>query len=168
MAALLAAWNYTTRRAGIGRPPETSVPHAFITRQHYCPMARSSLQVVRVIPAAFSRARNYTIRQPELGLLRAASTLGAIIPRRRCCPMARCWWQGELIAAALFPARNCTNPTRFCPFIKFRPRHRRVESSRAAWTTPTSTQPSGSNQTKRCCTISRLSRAQMVDLWPMA
>ena len=28
--------------------------------------------------------------------------------RRRCCPTARCWWQGELIAAALSRARNCT------------------------------------------------------------
>ena len=31
-----------------------------------------------------------------------------MITRRRCCPTARCWWQGELIPAALLPARNCT------------------------------------------------------------
>ena len=31
-----------------------------------------------------------------------------LVTRRRCCPTARCWWQGEIITAAILPARNCT------------------------------------------------------------
>ena len=49
-------------------------------------------------------ARNCTTRPAGAGLPRAASTPRAIVTRRRCCPTARCWWQGDIMAAALTSA----------------------------------------------------------------
>src|SRR4030095_17132017 len=42
------------------------------------------------------------------GVPRAASTPAALITRRRCCLTARCWWQADLVTAAILPVPNCT------------------------------------------------------------
>ena len=57
-ASLSRARNSTIRRAGLGRPPAASPPHAMITRRRCCPTARCSSQAVTT--AALSRARNST------------------------------------------------------------------------------------------------------------
>ena len=58
-AAISRARNSTIRRAGPGRPPAASPPHAHSTRRRCCPTARCSSQA-DVTTAAISRARNST------------------------------------------------------------------------------------------------------------
>ena len=70
-AALLAARNCTIRRAGLGRPPAASTPHAIVTRRRCCPTARCSWQ--GDITAAFLAARNCTTRRAGPGRPPAAS-----------------------------------------------------------------------------------------------
>ena len=94
------------RRAGLGRPPAASPPHAAITRRRCCPTARCSSQAVQAT-ATLSRARNSTIRRPGPGRPPAASPTHAIVTRRRCCPTARCSSQAAT-TAALSRARNST------------------------------------------------------------
>ena len=97
------------RRAGPGRPPATSTPHALITRRRCWPTARCSSQgEVSMAPAAISRARNSTTRRAGLGRPRAASTPHALLTRRPCCPTARCWSQGDRMGSGVSRARNCT------------------------------------------------------------
>ena len=60
-------------RAGAGRPPAASPPHAIITRRRCCPTARCSSQAERTPLATLSRARNSTIRRAEPGRPPAAS-----------------------------------------------------------------------------------------------
>ena len=72
--ALSRARNSTIRRAGPGRPPAASPPHASFTRRRCCPTARCSSQAVNLTSAAFSRARNSTIRRAGLGRRPAASS----------------------------------------------------------------------------------------------
>ena len=71
-ASLSRARNSTIRRAGPGRPPAASPPHAIVTRRRCCPTARCSSQAVTTA-AALSRARNSTIRRAGPGRPPAAS-----------------------------------------------------------------------------------------------
>ena len=103
---LSRARNSTIRRAGPGRPPAASPPHAMVTRRRCCPTARCSSQAVYT--AALSRARNSTIRRAGPGRPPAASPPHAIITRRRCCPTARCSSQAVPRRRALSRARNST------------------------------------------------------------
>ena len=64
------------------------------------------------ITAAFLAARNCTTRRLGPGVPPAASTRHALLTRRRCYPTVRCWWQGDLMAASLSAARNCTTRPR--------------------------------------------------------
>ncbi len=72
-SALSRARNSTIRRAGLGRPPAASPPHAKITRRRCCPTARCSSQAVLTCRCTLSRARNSTIRRAGLGRPPAAS-----------------------------------------------------------------------------------------------
>ena len=76
-ASLSRARNSTIRRAGPGRPPAASPPHATITRRRCCPTARCSSQAV-MTTTALSRARNSTIRRAGPGRPPAASPPHAI------------------------------------------------------------------------------------------
>ena len=60
-------------RAGLGRRPAASPPHAMITRRRCCPTARCSSQAALTVTSALSRARNSTIRRAEPGRRPAAS-----------------------------------------------------------------------------------------------
>src|SRR5260370_30868683 len=56
-----------------------------------------------------SRCRHCLAALPHLHTTPpAVSTPHAMYTRRRCCPTAWCWLQGDLIAVAFLPARNCT------------------------------------------------------------
>ena len=72
-AVFWRARSCTTRRAGPGRRPAASAPHALITQRHCCPTARSWSQAG--ITAALSRARNCTTRRAGPGA--ATGSLGA-------------------------------------------------------------------------------------------
>ena len=88
------ARNSTIRRAGPGRRPAASPPHAIVTRRRCCLTARCSSQEELTAPA-ISRARNSTIRRAGPGRPPAASPTARIVTRRRCCPTARCSSQAE-------------------------------------------------------------------------
>ena len=105
-AALSRARNSTIRRAGPGRPPAASPPHAMITRRRCCPTARCSSQADLTATSTLSRARNSTIRRAGPGRPPAASPPHAIVTRRRCCPTARCSSQAVLTAATLSRERG--------------------------------------------------------------
>ena len=94
-SSLSRARNSTIRRAGPGRPPAASPPHAMITRRRCCPTARCSSQAVTDGQRLLSRARNSTIRRAGPGRPPAASPPHAMLTRRRCCPTARCSSQAD-------------------------------------------------------------------------
>ena len=78
-AAFSRARNSTIRRAGPGRPPAASPPHAIVTRRRCCPTARCSSQADPAATTAISRARNSTIRRAAPGRPPAASAPHAIM-----------------------------------------------------------------------------------------
>ena len=107
--ALSRARNCTIRRAGPGRPPAASAPHAMFTRRPCCPTARCSSQAVLAQSATLSRARNSTIRRAGPGVPLAASPPRGFFTQRRCCPTARCSSQVErIVHRRLVRARNST------------------------------------------------------------
>src|SRR5205814_1612882 len=107
--------NCTIRRAGLGRQPAASAPHAVITQRRCCPTAKCSSQedLTEIwTPALISRARNSTIRRAGLGRPLAASSPRAVLTRQRCCLTAECSsqqeWAQEECRSSFLPLRNCT------------------------------------------------------------
>ncbi len=107
--AVSRARNSTIRRAGPGRPPAASPPHAMVTRRRCCPTARCSSQAA-MATAAISRARNSTIRRAGPGRPPAASPPHAMFTRRRCCPTARCSSQAVMTATATLASAELYDP----------------------------------------------------------
>ena len=102
------ARNSTIQRAGLGRRPAASPPHAMVTRRRCCPTARCSSQ--EGMAAVSSRARNCTIRRAGLGRRPAASPPDAIVTRRRCCPTARCSSQEVITSPAVLASAELYDP----------------------------------------------------------
>ena len=71
-AALSRARNSTIRRAGPGRPPAASPPHAILTRRRCCPTARCSSQAVTDGSSALASAELY---DPASGTWTATGSL---------------------------------------------------------------------------------------------
>ena len=106
---LSRARSCTIQRAGPGRRPAASPPHALITRRRCCPTARCSSQEVGN-GGALSRARNCTIRRAGPGRRPAASPPHAMLTRRRCCPTARCSSQEEVDSGTGFASAELYDP----------------------------------------------------------
>ena len=126
-AMLSRARSSTIRRAGPGRPPAASPPHALLTRRPCCPTARCSSQE-GLNGQRFSRARNSTIRRAGPGRPPAASPPHAIVTRRRCCPTARCSSQEDLTAPACFRERGTVRSGERDLDGHGQPRHRTLSS----------------------------------------
>ena len=102
-------------RAGLGRLPAASAPHAVFTRRRCCQTARCWRQAAPSLTAALtpcSPARNYTIRRAGPGRRPETSLTPAPNNRRRCYLTARCSSQAAILvlaaAAVLAQARNST------------------------------------------------------------
>ena len=71
-SALSRARNSTIRRAGPGRPPAASPPHAMLTRRRCCPTARCSSQADLTTAASLASAELY---DPASGTWTATGSL---------------------------------------------------------------------------------------------
>ena len=105
-SAISRARNSTIRRAGLGRPPAASPPHAIFTRRRCCPTARCSSQAVMTHSVLRERG---TLRSGERDLDgHRQPRHRTLVTRRRCCPTARCSSQAVITARAISRARNST------------------------------------------------------------
>ena len=98
-----AARNCTTRPAGLGLPRAASTPHAIAHGDVAAQRQGAGGRGINDSSGYLSSAELY---DPASGSWTATGSLNTArdFTRRRCCPTARCWWQGDIMAAALTSA----------------------------------------------------------------
>ena len=90
------ARNSTIRRAGHGRRPAASPPHAFSHGDVAAQRQGARRRRLTAASSLLSRAQNSTTRRAGHGRRPAASQTHATVTRRPCCPTARCSPQAAL------------------------------------------------------------------------